>query len=492
MSVDVTLPTLGESVREATISRWMKAVGDTVTRDEPLLEVSTDKVDTEIPAPVTGVLWEIRFNEDDVARVGDVLGVIGEAEEPTEPARKPTPKSAPAPAPKPTPTAAPKPTPTPRPAPEPRPEPTPEPEPEPVPRETATASQARDRVGTFDRLLALLSAPLTAPSAQFDMTPYMTASELNPEADDEDGVDAAFPADDDMEPTRLIVPPLAKAGSAEAPTIPVPALDEPHDTYVTPLVRKLAAELGVNLAQVHGSGVGGRIRKQDLLKMASRPLTKPGAVVNGADPRRGTSQPPSPARIARAELATNATLALAASIEVDVTRVRATTGSYMGAILQAVAAALRVMGELNASLLGDAVVFHNTESIGWVVDTTVGPLAPVIHDAGQLAPEKIEAAIEALVIRASAGTLNPADLAGGTFTVRDDGAAGLAWAMPAINRPQVAAMSIGCINRRAEVSDDGTVANRETVYLTLAFDRRVVDPGAAATFLQRVKATLGR
>jgi len=473
MSTDVTLPTLGESVREATISRWMKAVGDTVTLDEPLLEVSTDKVDTEIPAPVSGVLWEIRFNEDDVAQVGDVLGVIGEADT-ADPAAKPVPREPAANRLAGSVTRADAPV-----------------------RPVQSATNNLANLGTFDRLLASLNTPPTAPTAQFDMTPYLTSSQPSsedaaPEPDDDDQMD------EEMEPTRVILPtptkPKAKSkpSPAEPPAIPVPVLDEPHDAYVTPLVRKLAAELGVNLAQVHGSGVGGRIRKQDLLKMAARHLTKPGAVADGADPRRGTSQPPSPARVARAELATSATLALAASIEVDVTDPRSKTGSHLGAILQAVAASLKVMGELNASLLGDAVVFHNTESIGWVVDTTVGPLAPVIHDAGELSPAQITAAIEALTIKASAGTLNPADLAGGTFTVRDDGAAGLAWAMPAINRPQVAAMSIGCVNRRAEVSDDGTVANRETVYLTLAFDRRVVDPGAAASFLQRVKATLGR
>ncbi|MCL2653270.1 MAG: 2-oxo acid dehydrogenase subunit E2 [Propionibacteriaceae bacterium] len=435
---DVTLPPLGESVREATISRWMKAVGDTVTRDEPLLEVSTDKVDTEIPAPVSGVLWEIRFNEDDVAQVGDVLGVIGEADEPEAP--------------------------------------------------------ATNSMGTFDRLLASLAAPPTAPTAQFDMTPYMASQ--SKVANPLPAWEAETDLDDAMEPTRVIFPvtvtPRPATPPVVIPVVPVPVLDQPHDTYVTPLVRKLAAELGVNLAQVHGTGVGGRIRKQDLLNIASRPLTESAALNDSPDPRRGTSQPPSPARVARAELATTSTLALAASTEVDVTAFRATPGGYIGAILQAVAASLKVNGELNASLLGDAVVFHNTENIGWVVDTNIGPLAPVIHDAGELAAKQLGSSVENLVSRAAEGSLSPADLAGGTFTVRNDGASGLAWAMPAINRPQVAAMSIGCVNHRADVLDDGTVTRRDTVFLTLAFDRRVADPGAAAAFLQRVKTTLSR
>ena len=430
---DVSLPTLGESVREATVSRWMKAVGDTVTKDEPLLEVSTDKVDTEIPAPVSGVLWEIRVNEDDVAQVGDVLGVIGESELP-EPPEPPQP-----------------------------------------PEEPATSSVGT--LGTFDRLLASLAAPPARPREDhpggFAATPPKEGNFIP--WDD---------FDDDMEPTRVI--PLAP------PIVPVPALDEPHDTYVTPLVRKLATELGVNLAQVHGSGVGGRIRKQDLLDIASRPLTKPALVNDAPDPRRGTSQAPSPARIARAELATGATLALASSIEVDVTAFQSSPGGYIGAILQAVAASLKVVGELNASLLGDAVVFHNTESIGWVVDTPIGPLAPVIHDAGDRNPKQLEAAVTSLSSRAAEGSLSPSDLAGGTFTVRNDGASGLAWSMPSINRPQVAALSIGCVNRRADILEDGSVVRRDTVFLTVAFDRRVADPGAAAGFLQRVKTTLSR
>jgi len=483
MSTDVTLPTLGESVREATVSRWMKAVGDSVTRDEPLLEVSTDKVDTEIPAPVSGVLWEIRFNEDDVAKVGDVLAVIGEADQIDDPAPEPALSRRAKPA---------------------------------TSRRTTGLEALGDeapapaRLGTFDRLLASLAAPPTAPTPQFDMTPYMTASQLadQPTADQAEAEPVAAPGaepepepepetdtadDEQMEPTRVIVTPGVTPGAsapAEPPTLPVPALDEKHDTYVTPLVRKLAAELGVNLAQVHGSGVGGRIRKQDLLNIASRPLLNPSSVADTPDPRRGTSQAPSPARLARADLATNATLALASCIEVDVTAARAQLGGHVGAIVKAVAISLRVVGELNASLLGDAVVFHNTESIGWVVDTSVGPLAPVIHDASELNPAALEAAIADLVGKSATGSLSPADLAGGTFTVRDDGASGLAWAMPAINRPQVAALSIGCVNRRAEIADDGTVAAHETVYLTLAFDRRVADPGAAASFLQRVKAAL--
>ncbi|MCL2490070.1 MAG: 2-oxo acid dehydrogenase subunit E2 [Propionibacteriaceae bacterium] len=434
---DVSLPPLGESVREATISRWMKAVGDTVTKDEPLLEVSTDKVDTEIPAPVSGVLWEIRINEDEVAQVGDVLGVIGDADQAEIPELPETP-----------------------------------------------ATSSGGTLGTFDRLLASLAAP---PRPREDHPSGFAATPPK-----EGNITPWDDFDDAMEPTRVIFPKLPEPIPLAPPIVPVPVLDEPHDTYVTPLVRKLAAELGVSLAQVHGSGVGGRIRKQDLLDIASRPLTKPAAVTDAPDPRRGTSQAPSPARIARAELATGATLALASSIEVDVTAFQASPGGYIGAILQAVAASLKVIGELNASLLGDAVVFHNTESIGWVVDTPIGPLAPVIHDAGDRSPKQLESTVERLVARATEGSLNPADLAGGTFTVRNDGASGLAWSMPSINRPQVAAMSIGCINRRADILEDGSVARRDTVFLTLAFDRRVADPGAAAGFLQRVKTALSR
>jgi len=492
MSTDVTLPPLGESVNEATISRWMKNVGDSVTVDEPLLEVSTDKVDTEIPAPATGVLLAVRFNEDDVAQVGDVLGVIGEADQ-AGPATEPVPRQA---AVRRTTVKDRVPTMKDRVTTEKDRATTEEahgiaaPEHGMTEPETQSTGQTSSNLGAFDRLLASLAVPPSAPSPQFDMTPYLDDEETD---EDEEGA-----LDDDMEPTRVIVPPAraatppAPAPEPALPPISVPALDDHHETYITPLVRKLAAELGVNLAQVHGSGVGGRIRKQDLLNLATRPLIKPGAVADTPDPRRGTSQPPSPARLARAELASAATLSLASSIEVDVTQLTTQPGGHIGAILQSVAAALRVVGELNASLLGDAVVYHNAENIGWVVDTTIGPLAPVIHDAGGLDPSKLEAAIAALMTKATAGSLSPTDLAGGTFTVRDDGASGLAWAMPAINRPQVAALSIGCVNHRADIAEDGTIVAVDTVFLTLAYDRRVADPGAAANFLQRVKAALSR
>ena len=408
MSTDVILPSLGESVSEATVSRWMKAVGDQVAKDDPLLEVSTDKVDTEIPAPVDGILAEIRFNEDDIAKVGDVLAVIEAVADSEEPVAE-----------------------------------------EPVADEPVADEPAAEE---------------PEPTAQAD-----SAAQTEPE------------------PTHVI---YTAPTPPPVPTPPPTPQDADDGGYVTPLVRKLAAELGVDLADVHGTGVGGRIRKHDLLDIAARAVTEPPAVPDAPDPRRGTTQLLSPARVARADLASSTKLALTCCVEADVTASLEAPGGVMGALLQAIAAALRVMGDLNASLLGDSVFFYDSENIGWAVDTPIGPLVPVIHDAGRLSAAELAEAVDDLTERASDGQLIPGDLAGGTFTVRNDGAYGLAWATPAINRPQVAALSIGRVNRRIAVGDTGEVMARDLMNLTLAYDRRVVDPGVADGFLQRLAVGL--
>jgi len=423
MSTDVILPSLGESVSEATVSRWMKAIGGQVAKDEPLLEVSTDKVDTEIPAPVDGVLTEIRFNEDDIAQVGDVLAIIEEV--------------------------------------------------------AGEGNSAASSLTASSLTASSLTAPSPAPAAR-------AAAPVEPEPEPE-------PKRTELEPQTPGPVPVDNYVAPTPPPVPTPppglhGTDD--DRYVTPLVRKLATELGVDLSDAHGTGVGGRIRKQDLLDIAARPTVEPAAIPDVPDPRRGITQPLSPARVARADLGATTKLALNGCIEVDVTTLRDAPGGYVGRILRATAAALRVMGDLNASLLGDSVLFHDAENIGWVVDTPIGPLVPVVHDASRLSAAELAEAVDDLDERAAAGQLNPGDLAGGTFTVRDDGASGLTWATPAINRPQVAALSIGRLDRKATFGETGEIEARDIVNLTLSYDRRVVDPGTAAGFLQRLRAGL--
>ena len=480
MSTDVVLPPLGESVTEATVSRWLKAVGDEVTADEPLLEVSTDKVDTEIPAPASGVLQEIRYNEDDIAHIGDVLAVIGSPATPAPWAPAPTtPVVAPAPQP-----VTPQPSAPVTPA---TPQVTAQPMPPAMPQPSAPA----------------VTPPAPQPAAQ-PTVPPVTAAPVTPPTPiwrtlfPSDRVPAA-PAPLPATPPAEVAAPVSDTPAPAPAAAPVaPAADEPG--YVTPLVRKLASQLGLDLAAVHGTGVGGRVRKQDLLDAAGRrdagqdsPANVP--LTSDDDPRRGTTQPLSAERVAQAEMvAQTARAALSAALEADLTLLDGqTSGSPLGHILAAVAATLRTMADLNASLADDAVVYHATENIGLAVDTPDGPLTPVLHDAGQMTPAQLAAAAADLTARAAAGQLTPADLADGTFTVRDDGASGVAWAIPAINRPQVAALSIGrSAPRPVIITDDAgpQVASRDFVWLTLSYDRRVVDPGRAAAFLSRLRDAL--
>ena len=433
MPTEVVLPSLGEADVDATVSRWLKAVGDSVKKGEPLLEVSTDKVDTEIPSPVDGVLLECRASEDDTVRLGDVVAVIGASAGPatTWPA-DPVATTPPAPVALPAPVVL----------------------PAPVPVAPAPAAPA-----------PVVPPVLVTPPASRAATPPVDVADilnqhLNPTAP--------------PQPARPLLP---EAPAAE------PAAEPPAEPYVTPPVRKLADQLGLDPLAVPGSGVGGRLRKQDLLDAAAPP---PAPV---ADPRRGTTQTLSPTKAARAELATQTKLALTAGIEADLSHCHPESGDYNGHILHAIAVALRDSTDLNATLLGEAVEYHDCENIGWSIDTPVGPISPVLHDASARSPEDLGAALADLTARSISGRLEPEELKDGTFTVRDDGATGLTWATPAINRPQVAAVSVGTVRSQVIVVD-GRVTTRDVVSLTLAYDRRVIDPGAAAAFLVRVQAAL--
>ena len=244
----------------------------------------------------------------------------------------------------------------------------------------------------------------------------------------------------------------------------------------------MADDLGVDIETVQGTGVGGRLRKQDLV--AKAPPPKP-----VTDPRRGTSQRLSPTMVARADLAVQTKLALTAGIEADLSLCHPADGNYIGHILRAVAGALRQTADINASLIGDDVAYHDAENIGWSVDTPIGPIAPVLHDASSRTAEELGDEVTTLTAKARSAELEPEDLKEGTFTVRNDGATGLTWATPTINRPQVAALSIGSVTQQA-IIDEGQVRARPVVALTLCYDRRVVDPRTAAEFLKRVQAGL--
>jgi len=435
---DVTLPALGESVTEGTVTRWLKAVGDTVAVDEPLVEISTDKVDTEIPSPVAGVVQEILVQEDETVEVGAVLARVG------------NPGAAP--------TAAPA-------------APAAEPEPAPAPPagEPAPAAPAAP----------VAPAPASAPA-----------------------------------PAAAPMPPAAPAAQAAH------AMTGDSSAYVTPIVRKLAQERGVDLNTVAGTGVGGRIRKEDILQAAPAAPAAPAAAPAPAAPAaaaapvvselRGQTVPMSRLRKVIAERAVASmqqTAQLTTVVEADVTEiakvrarvqenfVRQTGGklSFLPFFVRAAAEALQSHPIINATVEGDNIVYAATENISIAVDTERGLLTPVLRDAGGKTLAQISHDIADLAARTRDNKIGPDELSGGTFTVTNTGSRGALFDTPVVFLPQVAIMGTGIVQKKpVVVSKDGVdaIAVRQTVFLALSYDHRIVDGADAARFLTQVKERL--
>ncbi|GAA3215767.1 2-oxoglutarate dehydrogenase, E2 component, dihydrolipoamide succinyltransferase [Actinocorallia longicatena] len=470
MPVSVTMPQLGESVTEGTVTRWLKKEGEHVEVDEPLLEVSTDKVDTEIPSPAAGILTSITVAEDETVEVGAQLAIISEEGE--------APAAAPAKAAEPEPKA------------EAAPEPQPEPEPEPAPAPQAAAP-----------------APPQAPAPQ-----------------------ASAPAPISWPPAAPSAPPAAPAAAPAAPAAPAA---EPDGAYVTPLVRKLAAEHGVDLGAVEGTGVGGRIRKQDVLEAAkakqAAPAPAPQAPAPAAAPaapaasapslvspsagKRGSTEKMSRLRqtIARRMVESlQVSAQLTTVVEVDVTRVarlrdrakadfHAREGvklSFLPFFALASIEALKAHPTVNAVIDTERneVTYHEAEHLGVAVDTEKGLLVPVIKDAGELNLAGIARKISDLAERTRTNKVSPDELGGGTFTLTNTGSRGALFDTPIINQPQVAILGTGSVVKRAVVVNDPSlgevIAIRSMVYLALTYDHRLVDGADAARFLGTVKARL--
>ncbi|MFF7471667.1 2-oxoglutarate dehydrogenase, E2 component, dihydrolipoamide succinyltransferase [Streptomyces sp. NPDC008092] len=449
---DVVLPALGESVTEGTVTRWLKSVGDSVEADEPLLEVSTDKVDTEIPAPTSGVLLEITVGEDETAEVGAKLAVIG--------APGAAPAAAPAPA-APAPVAAPAPAPA-------------APAPAPAP-----------------------AAPAPAPVAA-----------------------APAPA----------APAPAPAPVAAAPVTPAPAPAAPVDegAYVTPLVRKLAAENGVDLGAVKGTGVGGRIRKQDVLAAAeaAKAAAAAPAPVAAAPAAAAAKKTPalevSPLRGQTVKMprirkvigdnmvkALHEQAQLSSVVEVDVTRLMrlraqakdsfaAREGvklSPMPFFVKAAAQALKAHPAINARINVEegTITYFDTENVGIAVDSEKGLMTPVIKHAGDLNIAGIAKATAELAGKVRANKITPDELSGATFTISNTGSRGALFDTIIVPPNQVAILGIGATVKRPAVieTEEGTVIGvRDMTYLTLSYDHRLVDGADAARYLTAVKAIL--
>lgn len=435
MSDNVVLPALGESVTEGTVTRWLKKVGDTVAVDEPLVEISTDKVDTEIPSPVAGVIEQILVQEDETAQVGAVLAIVGSGSGASAPAAAPVAEPVAAPAPVVEPIVAPAP------------------------------------------VVAPVAAPVVAPV----VAPAPVAT-----------------------PVVTPAPVVAPAATSDA-------------GYVTPLVRKLASENGIDLTAVSGTGVGGRIRKDDVLAAATGSIPTVPAVAPVAAPAiqvsalRGQTEPMSRLRKVLAERAVASmqqTAQLTTVVEVDVTRIAqlrarvqadftARAGvklNFMPFFALAAAEALRAHPKLNASIEGENIVYHPTENISFAVDSERGLLTPVIRDAGSLNIAQIAQQIADLAARTRSNQLKPDELGGGTFTLTNTGSRGALFDTPVVFLPQVAILGTGIVSKRAVVITDehgnDSIAVRSMVYLALSYDHRLVDGADASRFLVDIKNRL--
>jgi pyruvate dehydrogenase E2 component (dihydrolipoamide acetyltransferase) len=501
MSESVNLPALGESVTEGTVTRWLKKVGDRVEVDEPLLEVSTDKVDTEIPSPVAGVIEAILVEEDETVEVGTALVTIGSGEAPAEPEAPATEESA-APAEAPATEEAPAEAPAAEaPAAE---------EPVEVPsvdspapaEESDSAAQAPDAAQDVDAAPAVAAHAEASPAPAVEQTPAAPAAPATP------APAAAAPAQSTEQDA-----PVAAGTSATNSVEPAAALTA-NAGYVTPIVRKLANDRGIDLSTVSGTGVGGRIRKQDVLAAAvATPApaeAAPAAPALETSPLRGTTVPMSRLRkviAERAVISMQASAQLTSVVEVDVTKVaafrdavkadfQAKAGvklSFLPFFALAAAEALKAYPIVNATIDGDTIVYPAHENISIAVDTERGLLTPVIKDAASLDLAGIANQIADLAARTRDNKLKPDELAGGTFTITNTGSRGALFDTPIVFMPQSAILGTGIVAKRAVVvSHDGVdaIAIRSMVYLALSYDHRIVDGADAARFLVAVKNRL--
>ena len=551
MTFSVTMPALGESVTEGTVTRWLKNEGDVVAVDEPLLEVSTDKVDTEIPSPAAGVLQKIVVGPDQTVAVGTELAIIAGASEGGNNANvAPVPPVVATPEPVAVTPAPVAPVATPAPV---------------AATPAAPASNGNGTVvtmpalgesvteGTVTRWLKNVGDSVAVDEALLEVSTdkvdteipspvagVITAIEVPADTTvavgarlaviGGSGAPAATPAPAAPTPAPVVAAPVTPVVStpapvAAAPVVAAPAqvVSQPSDAYVTPIVRKLASELGVNLATVEGTGVGGRIRKEDI-EAAAKPVaaapvataatqattSAPKAPV-AASPLRGTTVPMSRLRkviATRMVESLQVSAQLTTVVEVDVTKIarlrdkakgnfEAREGvklSFLPFFAVAVCEALKQHPVVNSSIEGDNIVYHGAEHLGVAVDTERGLLVPVIHNAGDLNMGGIARKISDLAARTRDNKITPDELGGGTFTLTNTGSRGALFDTPIINQPQSAILGLGAVVKRPMVvkgADGGeTIAIRSMVYLALSYDHRIVDGADAARFLVTLKDRL--
>jgi 2-oxoglutarate dehydrogenase E2 component (dihydrolipoamide succinyltransferase) len=578
MATNVTMPQLGESVTEGTVTRWLKNVGDVIKVDEAIVEVSTDKVDTEIPSPVAGVLLEIKAAQDSVIPVGGVMAVIGEAGSATP--------SAPAP-------VAPSVVKTPPPAPKPEPvieKPvvqTPPPAPAPVapPVVVPAASGSSVNVvlpalgesvteGTVTRWLKNVGDSVSLDEAIVEISTDKVDTELpSPAAgviteikvsqdqvaavgavlaviSSSAGAVAPKPATPAPAPVVQTPPPAPKVETVVVPQAPPVATPTPtvfattpgstKDTYATPIVRQLAKEKGIDISTISGSGVNGRVKKEDVLNatgtpVAAPPVAKPVAAAVSAPvatptPVSAPAKPAAPAASVEQPLrgrieqttrlrrviaermvqSLHISAQLTSVVEVDVTKISSLRNkvkdsfvtregvklSFLPFFAKVAVDTLKEFPIVNATISADAtqVAYSDAIHLAVAVDTPRGLLVPVIRDAGDLSIAGLSRKIQDVANRTRDNKVTPDELSGGTFTLTNTGSRGALFDTPIINQPQVAILGTGAVVKRPVVvkGNDGNdqIAIRQMVYLALTYDHRLVDGADAARFLSSMKVRL--
>jgi len=572
MSVSVSMPQLGESVTEGTVTRWLKKEGERVEVDEPLLEVSTDKVDTEIPSPASGILRGISVDEDETVAVGAQLAVIDDgASGDAAPGADDSASAAPAEAAQPAPAQG-----------------------DSAQDDSAQTASAHDDSAQADSAQDDSAQPAAAqaeqaPADSDGWSPQGSQPNYAPPAQSSPAASPGYQGSSAPSTPAYAPPPTygqpapaaesAPASAAQVPAPGQPAAEEPAPAapaaaearaeeyppptplpsagdapYVTPLVRKLAAEHAVDLESVTGTGVGGRIRKQDVIEAAraqraAQPAQPPAPAqpaqpsqpaqpaAQAQAPQPAQPQPPQQARPAQAAPrpavvpsslrgttqrmsrprqviaqrmveSLHVSAQLTTVVEADVTAIarlrdqarqdfEAREGvklSFLPFFALAAVEALKVHPKLNAVIDGDQVTYHDAEHLGMAVDTERGLMVPVIHNAGDLNIGGLARKISDLATRTRSSQVAPDELAGGTFTLTNTGSRGALFDTPIINQPQVAILGTGTVVKRPVVVTDPAlgevIAVRSMVYLALTYDHRLIDGADAARFLTTVKSRL--
>ncbi|MCA1621171.1 MAG: 2-oxo acid dehydrogenase subunit E2 [Acidobacteria bacterium] len=484
MATEVVMPQMGESIAEGTITRWLKKVGERVERDEPLFEISTDKVDAEIPSPAAGTLTQVLFNEGDTVEVNKVVAYIGEEGEASAPAEAPQ-------------TEAPK-------------------------QEAAAAASAAPASQ------AAVSAPTPpqpagAPQQPSAPVPQQRAAAPQP---------AAPPAPAQPAPAQAGATPAQTGGARPTPQPERPSAErtaeELRRTRSSPLVRKIAAEHSIDISRLEGTGASGRVTKNDILSYieSGAALSPAQAAAPQAEAAAARApQPSSPAQpgdgdrvepmsVMRKKIAEHMTMSqrtsahVATVYEIDMTRVHrlresrkaefqqkvGTKLSYMPFIFQAVTQAIGKFPVFNSQVSGDQIIYKRDINLGMAVALNWGLIVPVIKRADDLSVAGLAKAANDLAERARAKQLKPDEVAGGTFTITNPGVYGGLFGTPIINQPQVAILGVGSIEKRAKVvtTEDGedVIAIRHMAYFALSFDHRIIDGADAERFLSHVKEIL--